>query len=102
MTGRCFHFENVNGAFVDRLCVVCLEDYGSLCVCLFSICSVNSFDGAQGNLTRLLEKNRRRFAELSQKSPRDLPPDQQRSKDIKRFFVRFLYLVDIFYTAENK
>ncbi len=63
---------------------------------------MNSFDGARGNLSRLLEKNRRRHAELSQKSPRDLPPDQQRSKDIKRFLVRFMHLVDIFHTADVK
>ena len=39
---------------------------------------MESFDGAQGNLTRLLEKNRKRYQELSAKSPRDLPPAQQR------------------------
>ncbi|CAE1168341.1 SMG5 [Acanthosepion pharaonis] len=59
--------------------------------------SQKPFDGAQGNLKRLLEKNLKRFTELSQKSPRDLPPEQQRPRDIKRFFVHFLYLLDIFY-----
>ncbi|XP_029638270.1 protein SMG5-like isoform X3 [Octopus sinensis] len=59
--------------------------------------SQKPFDGAHGNLKRLLEKNLKRFTELSQKSPRDLPPEQQRPRDIKRFFVYFLYLLDIFY-----
>ncbi|GAB1608259.1 protein SMG5-like, partial [Argonauta hians] len=59
--------------------------------------SQKPFDGAHGNLKRLLEKNLKRFTELSQKSPRDLPPEQQRPRDIKRYFVYFLYLLDIFY-----
>ncbi|ELT89650.1 hypothetical protein CAPTEDRAFT_168258 [Capitella teleta] len=59
--------------------------------------SPSSFEGAQGNLTRLLEKNARRFTELTQTSQKDLPPNQQRGKDIKRFIVRFMQLLHYFW-----
>ena len=64
-------------------------------------CTV-SFDGAHGNLVRLLEKNRRRYKDLQEHvQHRDLPPEQQRSKDIKRFVVRFLHLVDVLYINDK-
>uniref|UniRef100_A0ABM0MML2 Protein SMG5-like n=1 Tax=Saccoglossus kowalevskii TaxID=10224 RepID=A0ABM0MML2_SACKO len=53
------------------------------------------FDGAHANLQRLLEKNRRRYKELPQSDLRDLPPDLQRPKDIKKLLIEFMYLLDI-------
>ncbi|CAL1537298.1 unnamed protein product, partial [Lymnaea stagnalis] len=59
------------------------------------------FDGARGNLTRLFEKNTKRFYELNRPQARDLPPDEQRHQDIKRFFTRFLKLLEIFHSSTN-
>lgn len=61
------------------------------------------FDGAHSNLVRIFEKNRKRFAELNQSdsSIEGLLPEQQRSRDIKRFVCRFLQLLDIFYTKSQ-
>ncbi|XP_064619024.1 nonsense-mediated mRNA decay factor SMG5-like isoform X2 [Lineus longissimus] len=65
-----------------------------------------SFEGAQGNMKRLFEKNRKRHTEVSLSSPRDLPPEQQRYKDIKRCIVGFMYLLDVLHfntqNLENK
>ena len=41
-----------------------------------------AFDGAEGNLDRLFEKNRKRFRELQQSSSQNLPPELQRSSTI--------------------
>ncbi|KAI0220253.1 Protein SMG5 [Lamellibrachia satsuma] len=76
-------YYNLDAAYHYFRCLLCVE----------------SFDGAQGNLTRLFEKNRKRYQELSVNSPRDLPPSQQRAKDIKRFLVQFLNLLDVLLTA---
>ncbi|KAK3764273.1 hypothetical protein RRG08_033355 [Elysia crispata] len=59
------------------------------------------FDGARGNLTRLFEKNTKRFLELNKPQMRDLPPDEQRHQDMKRFFTRYLKLLEIFLGAPN-
>lgn len=59
------------------------------------------FDGARGNLTRLFEKNTKRFLELDKPQLRDLPPDEQRHHDMKRFFTRYLKLLEIFLGAPN-
>lgn len=60
------------------------------------------FDGAHSNLMRLFEKNRKRFNELNEMiSLEGLSPEQQRTKDIKRFVSRFLQLLDIFYTKSR-
>ncbi|KAI8793396.1 nonsense-mediated mRNA decay factor SMG5-like [Biomphalaria glabrata] len=59
------------------------------------------FDGARGNLTRLFEKNAKKFYELNKPQPRDLPPDEQRHQDIKRFFTRFLKLLEILHSQNN-
>ncbi|CAG5114669.1 unnamed protein product, partial [Candidula unifasciata] len=59
------------------------------------------FDGARGNLTRLFEKNAKRFHELNTPQARDLPPDEQRHQDIKRFFTRFFKLLEIFHGTSN-
>ncbi|XP_070542496.1 nonsense-mediated mRNA decay factor SMG5-like [Ptychodera flava] len=53
------------------------------------------FEGALANLKRLFEKNRKKFRELPDSDPRDLPPDLQRPKDIKKFLIQFMYLVGI-------
>lgn len=37
-----------------------------------------AFDGAEGNLDRLFEKNRKRFRELQQNNSQNLPPELQR------------------------
>ncbi|BFZ01958.1 hypothetical protein BsWGS_04997 [Bradybaena similaris] len=59
------------------------------------------FEGARGNLARLFEKNSKRFHELNTPQARDLPPDEQRHQDIKRFFTRFFKLLEIFHGTSN-
>ncbi|GFO37961.1 protein smg5, partial [Plakobranchus ocellatus] len=59
------------------------------------------FDGARGNLTRLFEKNTKRFHELNKTQMRDLPPEEQRHQDMRRFFTRYLKLLEIFLGASN-
>ncbi|XP_064609503.1 nonsense-mediated mRNA decay factor SMG5-like [Liolophura sinensis] len=56
-----------------------------------------SFEGAGGNLDRLFEKISKRLHEFTVTTPRDLPPQQQRQRDVRRFLVRFMYLLSIFY-----
>lgn len=58
------------------------------------------FDGAQGNLKRLFEKNQTRLKHRNH-SARDLPPDMQRPQDIQRFFVGYLQLIEIFSGPED-
>ncbi|XP_077988894.1 nonsense-mediated mRNA decay factor SMG5-like [Glandiceps talaboti] len=57
--------------------------------------ALTPFEGALANLKRLFEKNRKRYKELPEVDPRDLPPDLQRPKDIKKFLIEFMYLLDI-------
>ncbi|XP_046373242.1 nonsense-mediated mRNA decay factor SMG5-like [Haliotis rufescens] len=62
-----------------------------------------SFEGAHGNLQRLFEKNHKRYLELGQiqQQHRDLTPDKQQPQNIRQFFVRFLYLLDVLYDTEK-
>ncbi|XP_005110077.2 protein SMG5 [Aplysia californica] len=55
------------------------------------------FEGARGNLSRLFEKNAKRFYDLNKQGARDQPPGEQKSQDIKRFLTRFLKLLEIFH-----
>lgn len=59
------------------------------------------FDGAQGNLKRLFEKNQTRLKHGNH-AARDLPPDMQRPQDIQRFFVGYLQLLEIFSGPEDR
>ncbi|KAK7489248.1 hypothetical protein BaRGS_00019500 [Batillaria attramentaria] len=59
------------------------------------------FDGAQGNLKRLFEKNQTRLKHKNH-AARDLPPDMQRPQDIQRFFVGYLQLIEIFSGPEDR
>ncbi|XP_074651204.1 nonsense-mediated mRNA decay factor SMG5-like [Tubulanus polymorphus] len=56
-----------------------------------------SFEGAEGNLKRLFEKNRKKFTEVCQASPRDMPPEQQQYKDVKTCLVGFMHMMDVFH-----
>ncbi|KAL8616684.1 hypothetical protein ACOMHN_031666 [Nucella lapillus] len=58
------------------------------------------FDGAQGNLKRLFEKNQTRLKNQNHVA-RDLPPETQRPQDIQQFFVSYLRLMDIFSGPED-
>ncbi|KAK7116433.1 nonsense-mediated mRNA decay factor SMG5-like isoform X2 [Littorina saxatilis] len=58
------------------------------------------FDGAQGNLKRLFEKNQTRVQHQNHVA-RDLPPDMQRPQDIQRFFVGYLHLMEVFSGPED-
>ncbi|XP_076443287.1 nonsense-mediated mRNA decay factor SMG5-like isoform X2 [Babylonia areolata] len=58
------------------------------------------FDGAQGNLKRLFEKNETRLKSHNHLA-RDLPPETQRPQDIQRFFVGYLRLMEIFSGPED-
>lgn len=52
-------------------------------LCCSMVCE-KAFDGAEGNLDRLFEKNRKRFRELQQNNSQNLPPELQRSVYIVR------------------
>lgn len=55
------------------------------------------FDGAEGNLLRIFEKNRSILHRI-----KELPLDEPRRKErLKRFLVYFLYLQDVLYQHEN-
>ena len=115
-------------------------------VLYFSLSCPSNFEGARGNLTRLFEKNKKRYIDVNQVSPRDLRPEQQRwdlhgllfvvwlcfvefdnlsgkhelgfitlmqfflrtpisfsrSKDIKRFLVRFMHMLSLFMSDVQK
>ncbi|XP_025076614.1 protein SMG5-like isoform X1 [Pomacea canaliculata] len=58
------------------------------------------FDGAQGNLKRLFEKNQTRIQHQNH-AARDLPPDMQRLQDIQGFLVGYLKLMEIFSGSED-
>lgn len=62
--------------------------------CLFS---KEVFEGAEGNLLRIFEKNRSLVHRI-----KELPLDEPRPKErIKRFLVYFLYLQDVLFKHEN-
>ncbi|XP_062573765.1 nonsense-mediated mRNA decay factor SMG5-like isoform X1 [Saccostrea cucullata] len=60
-----------------------------------------AFDGAEGNLDRLFEKNRKRFRELQQNSNQSLPPELQRQYDVKFFLIHFIHLLDVFFDTNK-
>lgn len=60
-----------------------------------------AFDGAEGNLDRLFEKNRKRFRELQQNNSQNLPPELQRQYDVKFFLIHFIHLLDVFFDANR-
>jgi protein SMG5 len=62
------------------------------------ILSPSPFEGAHGNLVRLFERNRRRYQELDQLTQHGASTEQNMSRDVKRFVVRLLELLDIFYS----
>ncbi|XP_041372957.1 protein SMG5-like [Gigantopelta aegis] len=64
--------------------------------------SEKSFEGAFGNLKRLFEKNLKRYQDLEQYAARDFSPEQQRTHDIRRFLIRFLYLLDLFFETSRR
>lgn len=60
------------------------------------------FEGAEGNLQRLFEKNRKRFLELKQSANHNIPMEPQSFQDLKYFLTQFLHLLSIFYdTSKN-
>lgn len=59
------------------------------------------FEGAEGNLQRLFEKNGKRFQELQQGNNPSLPPELKRAYDMKVFLVQFLHLLDIFFDTNK-
>ncbi|KAK3097945.1 hypothetical protein FSP39_014736 [Pinctada imbricata] len=60
------------------------------------------FEGAEGNLDRLFEKNRKRFREIQQMSSSTLAPELQRQHDVKFFLIHFLHLLDVFFDANKR
>ncbi|XP_060575819.1 nonsense-mediated mRNA decay factor SMG5-like [Ruditapes philippinarum] len=56
------------------------------------------FEGAEGNLQRLFEKNQKRFTDLKTDSGKQSnTPKEQCYQDLKAFFVRFLQLLKVLY-----
>ncbi|XP_030638530.1 nonsense-mediated mRNA decay factor SMG5 [Chanos chanos] len=54
--------------------------------------SETPFDGAYGNLKRLFDKAAKMYHQVKKQEMKKLSPSCQRSKDIKRFLVSFMYL----------
>ena len=63
-----------------------------------SLCCPASFSGAHNNIKRLFDKNKKRYQELSQTSPRDLPPDQQRLILLYSIFHYFIFYCVSFFS----
>ncbi|KAH3838145.1 hypothetical protein DPMN_111551 [Dreissena polymorpha] len=62
------------------------------------LASEQPFEGAEGNLLRLFEKNQKRYADLiSEVSKVPANPQDQCYNDLKDFFIRFMNLLKIFY-----
>ncbi|XP_053405095.1 nonsense-mediated mRNA decay factor SMG5-like [Mercenaria mercenaria] len=60
------------------------------------------FEGAEGNLQRLFEKNQKRFSDLKTDSGKQSnTPKEQCYQDLKAFFVRFLQLLKVLYDVPN-
>ncbi|XP_052793793.1 nonsense-mediated mRNA decay factor SMG5-like [Mya arenaria] len=56
------------------------------------------FEGAEGNLLRLFEKNQKRYQELTADTARTSQnPHEQCYNDLKAFFIQFMNLLKIFY-----
>uniref|UniRef100_A0A8C2G6T2 Nonsense-mediated mRNA decay factor n=1 Tax=Cyprinus carpio TaxID=7962 RepID=A0A8C2G6T2_CYPCA len=54
--------------------------------------SETPFDGAYGNLKRLFDKAAKMYHQVKKQEIKKLSPSRQRSKDIKRLLVSFMYL----------
>ncbi|XP_028282026.1 nonsense-mediated mRNA decay factor SMG5 [Parambassis ranga] len=54
--------------------------------------SDSPFEGAYGNLRRLFDKAAKMYHQVKKQEIKKLPPPRQRSKDIKRLLVSFMYL----------
>ncbi|XP_039608358.1 protein SMG5 [Polypterus senegalus] len=54
------------------------------------------FDGAYGNLKRLFEKSAKMYHQVKKQELKKLTPAKQRSQDIKRLLVSFMYLQGLF------
>lgn len=54
--------------------------------------SETPFDGAYGNLKRLFDKASKMYHQVKKQEMKKLSPSRQRSKDIKRLLVSFMYL----------
>uniref|UniRef100_A0A673GUV7 Nonsense-mediated mRNA decay factor n=1 Tax=Sinocyclocheilus rhinocerous TaxID=307959 RepID=A0A673GUV7_9TELE len=54
--------------------------------------SETPFDGAYGNLKRLFDKAAKMYHQVKKQEMKKLSPSRQRSKDIKRLLVSFMYL----------
>ncbi|KAA0702728.1 Protein SMG5 EST1-like protein B SMG-5 -like protein [Triplophysa tibetana] len=54
--------------------------------------SETPFDGAYGNLKRLFDKAAKMYHQVKKQDMKKLSPSRQRSKDIKRLLVSFMYL----------
>uniref|UniRef100_A0A673IHK4 Nonsense-mediated mRNA decay factor n=1 Tax=Sinocyclocheilus rhinocerous TaxID=307959 RepID=A0A673IHK4_9TELE len=67
-----------------------LQDYWFFL--LNSIQSETPFDGAYGNLKRLFDKAAKMYHQVKKQEMKKLSPSRQRSKDIKRLLVSFMYL----------
>ncbi|RNA44425.1 SMG5-like [Brachionus plicatilis] len=68
---------------------------------LYSLCCTEPFYGARENLKLLFLKNRKRYDEIKTKNFIDrsrlneYEPDELRNKEIKKFLVLFLYIIDL-------
>lgn len=77
-------FYNVEAAYYYIRCLVCDKP----------------FEGADGNLQRLFEKNNKRLAEIQHNL--SLPPEVQRVYDTKMFLIQFLQLVGVFHATDKQ
>lgn len=60
------------------------------------------FEGAEGNLQRLFEKNQKRFSDLkNDQGKQSNAPKEQCYQDLKAFFVRFLQLLKVLHDDPN-
>ncbi|KAF4076133.1 hypothetical protein AMELA_G00226810 [Ameiurus melas] len=55
-------------------------------------CPETPFEGAYGNLKRLFDKAAKMYHQVKKQEMKKLSPSRQRSKDIKRLLVSFMYL----------
>ncbi|WAR00713.1 SMG5-like protein [Mya arenaria] len=87
-------------------CLVCLGDIAryqhdfdaGMNIVAESLSSEVPFEGAEGNLLRLFEKNQKRYQELTADTARTSQnPHEQCYNDLKAFFIQFMNLLKIFY-----
>lgn len=73
----------------------------------YSLCCTEPFYGARENLKLLFLKNRKRYDEIKSKNYIDrsklaeYEPDELRNKEIKKFLVLFLYIIDLILSQTN-